>query len=176
MHKLIGTLTAEEFRCAENALRKHVHITDLLVRGEGSNSVNLQSVPQNHPSCCTHSLWPVCCLDTSCDSGNCKAVKKNLGWIPAHSYFISFHMTLQLGQTERSACFWNERVYQGHCVWSVSFLKHSGFPPLWSSGQSSWLQIQRSSSGSGTGSTQPREDNWRAIGMESIGSGLENRN
>jgi hypothetical protein len=44
-------------------------------------------------------------------------------------------------------------------------------PPLWSSGQSSWLQIQRSqvrspvlpdslkSSGSGTGSAQPREDN-----------------
>jgi hypothetical protein len=43
-------------------------------------------------------------------------------------------------------------------------------PPLWSSGQSSWLQIQRYrvrspalldflSSGSGTGSTQPREDN-----------------
>jgi hypothetical protein len=44
-------------------------------------------------------------------------------------------------------------------------------PPLWSSGQSSWLQIQRSlvrfpaqpdflrSSGSGKGSTQPREDN-----------------
>jgi hypothetical protein len=45
-------------------------------------------------------------------------------------------------------------------------------PPLWSSGQSSWLQTQRSwvwfpapsdflsSSGSGTGSTQPREDKW----------------
>jgi hypothetical protein len=44
-------------------------------------------------------------------------------------------------------------------------------PPLWSSGQSSWLQNQRSlvrfpalpdflrSSGSGTGPTQPREDN-----------------
>jgi hypothetical protein len=42
-------------------------------------------------------------------------------------------------------------------------------PPLWSSGQSSWLQIQRpgfdfqhyqkKSSGSGTGSTQPREYN-----------------
>jgi hypothetical protein len=44
-------------------------------------------------------------------------------------------------------------------------------PPLWSSGQSSWLQIQRSrvlfpalpdflrSSGSGTGSTQPRQYN-----------------
>jgi hypothetical protein len=50
--------------------------------------------------------------------------------------------------------------------------------PLWSSGQSSWLQIQRSrvrfpappdflrSSGSGTGSTQPREDNWWATWME----------
>jgi hypothetical protein len=50
-------------------------------------------------------------------------------------------------------------------------------PPLWSSGQSSWLQIQRSrvwfpalpdflSRGSGTGSTQPREDNWGATWME----------
>jgi hypothetical protein len=45
-------------------------------------------------------------------------------------------------------------------------------PPLWSSGQSLWLQIQMSrvrfpalpdflrSRGSGTGPTQPREDNW----------------
>jgi hypothetical protein len=44
-------------------------------------------------------------------------------------------------------------------------------PPLWCSGKSSWLQIHRSrvrfpalpdfpsSSGYGTGSTQPREDN-----------------
>jgi hypothetical protein len=46
-------------------------------------------------------------------------------------------------------------------------------PPLWSSGQSSWLQIRKpgfdsrhyqkkKSSGSGTGSTQPREYNWGA--------------
>jgi hypothetical protein len=51
-------------------------------------------------------------------------------------------------------------------------------PPLWSSGQSFWLQIQRSwvwflalsdflrSKGSGTGSTQPREDNWGATCMK----------
>jgi hypothetical protein len=53
-------------------------------------------------------------------------------------------------------------------IWVVS---KQGRPPLWASGQSFWLQIQRSwvrfpalpdfvrSSGSGTGSTQPREDN-----------------
>jgi hypothetical protein len=61
-------------------------------------------------------------------------------------------------------------------------------PPLWSSGQSSWLQIQRSrvrfsaqpdflrSSGSGTGSTQPREDNLGATWMERQRLRLENRN
>jgi hypothetical protein len=55
----------------------------------------------------------------------------------------------------------------GYLVW----------PPLWSSGQSSWLQIQRfqirfpglpdflRSSRSGTGSTQPREGNWGATWM-----------
>ena len=59
--------------------------------------------------------------------------------------------------------------------------------PLWSSGQSFWLQIQKSRvrfpalpdflsiSGSGTGSTQPREVNWGATWIKSSGSGLENR-
>jgi hypothetical protein len=54
--------------------------------------------------------------------------------------------------------------------------------PLWSSGQSSWLQIQRSlvsfpalpdflrSSGSGTGSTQPREQFEELLGRNSSGS------
>ena len=61
------------------------------------------------------------------------------------------------------------------------------WPPLWSSGQSFWLQIQRSrvrfpalpdflsSSGSGTGSTRPREVNWGATWIKSSGSGSENR-
>jgi hypothetical protein len=59
-------------------------------------------------------------------------------------------------------------------------------PPLWYSGQSSWLQIQGSRvrfpgttrkkrSGSGTGSTQPRECNWGATWKKSSGSFRENR-
>ena len=59
------------------------------------------------------------------------------------------------------------------------------WPPLWSGGQSFWLQIQRSRvrfpvlpdflsiSGSGTGSTQPRDVNWGATWIKSSGSGLE---
>jgi hypothetical protein len=58
-----------------------------------------------------------------------------------------------------------------NCYMEFLNVKQTCRSPLWSSGQSSWLQIQRSwvrfpvlpdflgSSGSGTGSTQPREDN-----------------
>jgi hypothetical protein len=88
---------------------------------------------------------------------------------------------------ENSAlCLWNVTIFIyviGAClVIKYLLLVHSGLialksdkmsegPSLWSSGQSFWLQIQRSrvrfsalpdflrSSGSGTGSTQPREDN-----------------
>ena len=73
---------------------------------------------------------------------------------------------------------------------SQSDLQHSRdliCESLWSSGQSFWLQIQRSrvrlpalpdflsSGGSRTGSTQPREVNWGATWIKSSGSGPENR-
>jgi hypothetical protein len=60
-------------------------------------------------------------------------------------------------------------------------------PPLFSSGQSSWLQIQRSrvriqalpdfpsSGGSGTGSGQPLENNEELLKRKSNDSSLENR-
>ena len=71
--------------------------------------------------------------------------------------------------------------------WIKIALTDKDWPPLWSSGQSFWLQIQRSrvrfpalpdflsSSGFGTGSTQPREVKWGATWIKISGSGLENR-
>jgi hypothetical protein len=59
-------------------------------------------------------------------------------------------------------------------------------PPLWSNGQSSWLQTQRyrvrlpaladflCSSVSATGSTQPLEEKWGTSREKSSGSGLKN--
>jgi hypothetical protein len=64
-------------------------------------------------------------------------------------------------------------AYPRSC-WCISQVIHSLWPPLWSSGQSSWLLTQRSwlrfpalpkflcSSGSGTASTQHCEDKWGA--------------
>jgi len=65
---------------------------------------------------------------------------------------------------------WRALVLHSWLYDFVGLVLYTG-PPLWSSGQSFWLQIQRSrvrspalpdflsSSGSGTGSTQPREVN-----------------
>jgi hypothetical protein len=59
----------------------------------------------------------------------------------------------------------------------VDILKVFSWPPLWASGQISWLQIQRPefyswrylrSSRPGTGSTQPRAYTWGAILKEKV--------
>jgi hypothetical protein len=71
-------------------------------------------------------------------------------------------------------------------VSSIFHFRKYSWPPLWSSGQSSWLQIRRpgldsrhyqkkKSSGSWTRSTQPREYNWGATWKKSSRSCLENR-
>jgi hypothetical protein len=67
----------------------------------------------------------------------------------------------------------------------MSFVSGLSRRLLWSSGQSSWIQIwrpgfdsrhyQKKNSGSGTESTQPREYNWGATWQKSSGSCLENR-
>ena len=67
-------------------------------------------------------------------------------------------------------CIYNFVMYSyTHSKKTLVMYPHTHRPPLWSSGQSFWLLIQRSrvrssalpdflcSSGSGTGSTQPRE-------------------
>ena len=71
------------------------------------------------------------------------------------------------------------------CIVSFGFILSR--PPLWSGGQSFWLQIRRSrvrspalpdflsSSGSGTGSTQPREVNWGATWLNEKSSGSRSR-
>ena len=97
-----------------------------------------------------------------------------LSW-PAHSLVATEWLTM-------STYIYKTGIIQGVYV-SHMWIR----PTLWSSGQSFQLQIQRyrvrftalpdflSSSGSGTGSTQPREVNWGATWIKSSGSGLENR-
>jgi len=75
-----------------------------------------------------------------------------------------------VGIKSRCTVRFNE-VQSGPVLWTL--IPNKG-PPLWSSGQSFWLEIQRSrvrspalpdflsSSGSGTGSTQPREVKLRS--------------
>jgi hypothetical protein len=91
-------------------------------------------------------------------------------WFLSHPYWCIIHRYLNI------SCY----VFWGDICQSI-------VPPLWSSHQSSWLQIQRSlvwflalpdflrSSGSGTVFTQPREYNWGATGIKSSGSGPEIR-
>jgi hypothetical protein len=68
----------------------------------------------------------------------------------------------------------NNNSEDSRCLVTDGFWTCDDWPPLWSSGQSSWLQTLRSrirfpalrdflsSTESGTGSTQPREHKWGA--------------
>jgi hypothetical protein len=119
--------------------------------------------------------------------------KIRLFWYTTHP-LAGFVVVLKLGWPPRDG----GRIYRtdSHRCRSFTLEKKHGYfvregysgPPLWSTGQSSWLQFQRSrvrfpelpdilrSSGCGAESTQPREDNWGATRMKSSGLGLENRN
>jgi len=79
-------------------------------------------------------------------------------------------------------------LYEQEVEFALDFVLFVLRPPLWSSGQSFWLQIQRSrvrspalpdfliSSGSGTGYTQPREVKLRSYLNEKVAApGSENR-
>jgi hypothetical protein len=83
------------------------------------------------------------------------------------------------GKTATNRLSYGAAVYQSYNIYKLNgYVSPESRPPLWSSDQSSWLQIQRSrlrfpalldflrSSGSGTGSTQPRDYNWGATWME----------
>jgi hypothetical protein len=68
----------------------------------------------------------------------------------------------------RYICIFSSQIRTCYCHGQIRELHYCGYPLLWSSAQSSWLQIQRSrvrlpalpdflrSSGSGTESTQPQ--------------------
>jgi hypothetical protein len=101
--------------------------------------------------------WTCRCIGVSPDNWECHL----RGWFQTNITLCLLHL-----------CF----LYLLYWILSqiqIKFYYHKFRPPLWSSDQSSWLQIQRSrvrllvlpdflSSGSGTGSTQPREYNWGA--------------
>ena len=110
----------------------------------------------------------------------CEVRRKNLG------LFFFFLLRTHNYKPQSLGIFWtSNRLFAETSTWQHSQqtskqpagFKHAtqaSWPPLWSSGQSFWLQIQRSrvrfpalpdflsSSGSGTGFTQPREVNWGA--------------
>jgi hypothetical protein len=78
------------------------------------------------------------------------------------------HMTKNVRDSTYSPKPWRRSVTDWHDTLHNRCCRNAYWPPLWSSGQSSWLQIQRfrvlfpelpdflRSSGSWTGSTQPR--------------------
>jgi hypothetical protein len=95
------------------------------------------------------------------------------GFLPKNMYYLVLHSPASASSLTLYHVFWC-------CV-------EYCWPPLWSSAQSCWLQIQRSrvrfpalpdfltSSGSVTGPLKPREYNWGATWKKSSEFGLEIR-
>jgi hypothetical protein len=92
-------------------------------------------------------------------------------WITGN--FPSYCMHEEYFLIKRRNLQWKESCHWEHycgLIAEFSVICGETWPPLWSSGQSSWLQIrrpgfdsrhyQKKSCGSGTGSTQPHEYNW----------------
>jgi hypothetical protein len=122
----------------------------------------------------------------------CTGYPLHLPGIGPHSLFVIPTELTRLGRLETPSC--NSHNRQRRSVAFLAFLKWADKfdvclfiyilfrkllrPPLWSSAQSFWLQIQRSlirfpalpdflrSMWSGTGSTQPRENNWGTTWMK----------
>jgi hypothetical protein len=96
---------------------------------------------------------------------------------PQISRFVQYEIiTVRLGHHHKFYTRWGPEnahrcAQNAENGFSFDFEFFRAIPPLWSSGQSFWLQTQRSgfdsrflrSSGSGTGSTQPCDDNWGAF-------------
>jgi hypothetical protein len=131
--------------------------------------------PGSQPQLCRHLLHRVITL--------CWFVPPHWGDVSIIAEFSACSAAQVLGQRPRSQIRPHYRRGRSwlpnptrYCKPNVHFPNTctSHRPPLWSSGQSFWLQILRSrvrfpvlpdflrSTGSGTGSTQPREDNWGA--------------
>jgi hypothetical protein len=119
-------------------------------------------------------------LPSSC--GNtvlCVCEEGGGGWCaPFYSHFpcnlIYAPMCLSVSQWHAAIHVWCMYSYDCSVLTYIRSCITANWPPLWSSGQSSWPQKQRSrvrfpalpdllsSSGFGTGYTQPREDKWGA--------------
>jgi hypothetical protein len=86
------------------------------------------------------------------------------------------YLLLQVSPTKLLITWWWSSIVRVHISYHSFYIPFLSFsrPPLWSNGQSFRLQIQRSRVRfpalsdflrSGTGVTQPSEDNWEAIWM-----------
>ena len=151
MIKIITIVSFLQVKILFLCLTMCLHITAIFINNNDGKSLRFYSFVIH---CCmlwhhySSSIPPVACTVSLCTQNQ--------------FYYISYLSLTVL-----------QRLYKG----SFETVVRTKWPPVWSSGQSFWLQIQRSrvrfpalqiflsSSGSGTGSTQPREPrevNWGA--------------